>query len=135
MSGVRTGRCLCGRLRYEARGAGSAATLCHCESCRRAAGSPAVAWITFRADAFSWTRGAPRLFRSSPAVSRGFCEHCGTPVTYAHDDEPDWIDVTVGSLDAPADVAPADHTWTEDRLAWMTDLERLPALPRSRRAG
>ena len=128
-----TGGCLCGALRYEARPAGSPATLCHCESCRRATGTPVVAWLTCHAADLVWTGGAPATWRSSPPVTRGFCGRCGTPLTYAHDEDPEWVDVTVGSLDQPDVVAPADHIWTEDRLSWMTGLDALPAHARSRR--
>ena len=62
-----------------------------------------------------------------------FREHCGTPVSDAHDDDAGWIDVTVGSRGAAAEVALADQRWAEDRLPWMTALEGLPVHPRSRR--
>jgi hypothetical protein len=106
--------------------------LCHCESCRRAAGAPVVAWITWAAEAFAWTRGQPAQHRSSPAVTRTFCGRCGTPLTYQHDQHAGWIDVTVCSLDLPAAHAPTDHVWTEDRLSWMTGLDALPSHARTR---
>ena len=123
---ISTGGCACGALRYEAKGEPSAATLCHCDSCRRAAGAPAVAWVTWPAGDFAWTRGKPAGYRSSPPVSREFCDRCGTPLTYRHDQHGDWVDVTVGSLDAPNATPAVDHTWTADRLEWMADLGHLP---------
>jgi hypothetical protein len=41
------GGCLCGNVRYEATGPASNLCFCHCTSCRRSAGSPAVPWGTF----------------------------------------------------------------------------------------
>lgn len=121
-----TGGCSCGAVRYEAKGEPSAATLCHCESCRRATGAPVVAWVSWPAANFTWTVGEPAAHRSSPLVTREFCGGCGTPLTYRHDHHGDWIDVTVGSLDTPNDTPPVDHIWTADRLDWMTGLGRLP---------
>jgi hypothetical protein len=132
MTAISTGGCLCGAVRYEVRGAGSPAALCHCRSCRMAAGAPVVAWTTWPTASLAWTAGQPTRHRSSPAVTRSFCGRCGTPLTYRHDDHAEWIDVTVCSLDDPATHAPTDHIWTEDRLPWMTGLDALPSHARTR---
>jgi hypothetical protein len=132
MSRIVTGGCLCGAVRYEAHGPGSPPALCHCESCRRAAGAPVVAWITWPAEAFACTEGQPSRHRSSAAVTRTFCGRCGTPLTYRDDRHPEWVDVTVCSLDEPGAYAPTDHVWTEDRLGWMTGLDALPDHARTR---
>jgi catechol 2,3-dioxygenase-like lactoylglutathione lyase family enzyme len=129
------GGCLCGALRYRATGPASQATLCHCASCRRASAAPAVAWVSFPAGSFAFTRGEPRRFRSSPPVERCFCAACGTPLTYRHDAFHDVVDVTTASLDAPERFPPADHTWASERLAWWRPEPRWPELPRSRLEG
>jgi hypothetical protein len=132
MSATVTGGCLCGAVRYEARGPGSPPALCHCRSCRHAAGAPVVAWTTWPAAEFAWIAGEPALHQSSAAVTRSFCGRCGTMLTYRHDDHAEWIDVTVCSLDDAAAHAPTDQIWTEDRLPWMTNLDALPAHARTR---
>jgi hypothetical protein len=129
------GGCLCGAVRYAAQGRTSHPTLCHCRSCRRAAGSPAVAWFTVARTGLSFERGAPVRFHSSPHVTRGFCGVCGTPLTYEHEAHPDEVDVTTASLDEPDRVPPADHTWTSERIAWTPLGDALPRLPRSRAEG
>jgi hypothetical protein len=126
------GGCLCGAVRYRATGTPSNATLCHCETCRRAAGAPLVAWVTFAARGFRFTRGDPVRYRSSPLVVRAFCGRCGTPLTYARDDEPESLDVTTISLERAAELAPRDHIWTRDALPWMLDLASLPRFPEKR---
>jgi catechol 2,3-dioxygenase-like lactoylglutathione lyase family enzyme len=129
------GGCLCGAVRYRATGPARFATLCHCTSCRRAAGAPAVAWVSFAAEAFAFTRGAPVRFRSSPPVVRAFCGGCGTPLTYEHAAFAGLVDVTTASLDEPERCAPRDHTWTSERLPWWRPEPRWPELRRSRDAG
>jgi hypothetical protein len=126
------GGCLCGAVRYRASGAESNPTLCHCNSCRRAAGAPVVAWVTFPPAAFSFTQGEPARHRSSPPVERTFCPTCGTSLTYQHADFPNEVDVTIASLDDPSAFPPADHTWTDERIAWLELGDGLPRHPRSR---
>ena len=95
------GGCLCGRVRYSATGEPESSLICHCVSCRRAAGAQSVAWVTFSAGGFSWVSGDPVEHRSSAEVSRTFCGNCGTSLTYQHDADPDFIDVSTASLDDP----------------------------------
>jgi 8-oxo-dGTP pyrophosphatase MutT (NUDIX family) len=113
------GGCLCGAVRYRASGEASSPTLCHCATCRRAAGSPMVAWITVPARSFAFTRGKPVEFHSSDAVTRSFCGACGTPLTYQNAKAPGEIDVTVASADDPGLYAPRDHIWTGQGIGWM----------------
>jgi hypothetical protein len=131
MTAATHGGCLCGAVRYRAGGEASHPTLCHCASCRRAAGAPVVAWVTFPRADFAFTQGTPTRYRSSPPVLRSFCATCGTPLTYQHDAHPGEIDITVASLDDPSAFPPADHTWTSEQLPW---LELGDALPRHRRS-
>lgn len=125
------GGCLCGAVRFRALGGASNPTLCHCRTCRRAAGAPLVAWVTFASAGFAFTGAEPVRYRSSPHVVRTFCSRCGTPLTYARDDEPETIDVTTVSLDRADELAPRDHTWVSDALAWI---DEIGALPRHREA-
>jgi hypothetical protein len=126
------GGCRCGAVRYRADGPATHPTLCHCASCRRAAGAPVVAWVTFPAATFAFDRGEPVRFRSSPAVERTFCGRCGTALTYRHRDFAAEVDVTTASLDDPAAFPPADHTWVSERLPWLDPRDTLPRFARSR---
>jgi len=127
-----SGRCLCGSIRYRCGPLLHTATLCHCESCRRASGSPAVGWLTVSSASFRFTAAKPREFESSPGVRRTFCERCGTPLTYSSAGHPAEIDVTIGSLDDPHRVAPVDHTWMTDAIAWDRPADGLPQHPAER---
>src|SRR5438552_3603479 len=77
-----TGGCLCVAVRYRATGTAGYLCYCHCESCRRAAGSPTVPWATFERAHLQLLRGALTDYRSPPRRLRGFCAACGTPLTY-----------------------------------------------------
>jgi len=130
---ILTGGCLCGDIRYRARRPISEGALCHCASCRRASGAPAVAWFTVRTEDLEFDRGAPVEYRSSEHVIRQFCGRCGTPLTYLHEQHPEYVDITTATLDDPESMPPGDHIWTSHRLRWMETLDQLPDYPRTRK--
>jgi len=126
------GGCLCGAIRYRLSGKPTNTMICHCQSCRRAAGSPVVAWLTFATSDFQFSKGQPVGFSSSPPVRRTFCGSCGTPLTYAHRDFPASIDVTTCSLDTPQSFPPTHHSWLSDDVEWLRFGDGLPAFQQSR---
>ena len=63
-------------------------------------------------------------------MSRSFCGTCGTALAFFTTNEPQWIDVTVASVDQAAAMRPHDHIWTADRLRWLVLDDDLPHLPR-----
>jgi len=128
------GGCFCGKVRYEARGQTENSMVCHCASCRRVAGAPVVAWLTFPVDRFRFTKGEPVEFRSSAPVTRTFCGDCGTPLTYRNDRHPGTIDVTTATLDRPETYPPTHHSWLSDDVAWVHFGDGLPAFQQSRPA-
>jgi hypothetical protein len=118
MPGV-AGGCFCGAVRYEAAGECSNSMVCHCRSCRRLAGSPVVAWVTFPLSGFRFTGGSPVEFRSSPPVVRSFCGACGTPLTYRHSGYAEAIDISTCSLDEPERFPPTHHSWLSHDVRWV----------------
>jgi hypothetical protein len=120
------GGCLCGRVRFEAREPVTNLCFCHCESCRRAIGAAPVAWGTVEHSGFAVTRGELAEYNSSPSVSRGFCRHCGTSLTYKSSERPGEVDITLASLDEAAALVPVRHIWVQDELAWPTGADGLP---------
>jgi hypothetical protein len=125
---VLTGGCQCGAVRYALHAAPEGAHLCHCRMCQKAVGGPFAALAPVREADLTWTRGRPAIFRSSPVAERGFCAACGTPLTFRYLRK-GWIDVTIGSLDRPAEAPPELHYGVESRLAWLDGLAALPARP------
>ena len=130
---MRKGGCLCGDVRYEAGGEPFHLTSCHCTICRRASGAPSVAWFTVQRSHFRIVRGEPNRFRSSSSATRGFCGRCGSQLTFASDDAPDEIDVTICTLDEPQALPPQDHTFVRSKLSWVALADGLPQHARTRR--
>ncbi len=127
-----TGRCLCGAVRYRCGPPLIPATLCHCESCRRAAGAHVVGWLTVRSDSLAYAAGIPTEYCSSPGVFRSFCRHCGTPLAYRREGRKGEVDITLATLDRPEAIVPIDHIWMEDALSWDRPGDGLPQYPKTR---
>ena len=134
MTEMLAGRCLCGAIRYQCGSRLYPPTLCHCESCRRAAGAHAVGWLTVRSADLQYTTAAPHEFESSPGVHRAFCDRCGTPLTYRNARRPGEIDVTICSLEQPERAAPTDHIWMQDAPSWDRPGDGLPQYSAGRTA-
>ncbi len=127
-----TGGCLCGAVRYRIAGAPRSVVYCHCRMCQRAAGAPVVPWATVGTAGFAVTTGELAEFASSAPARRGFCRTCGTPITFREIAEPDWIDITIASLDDPAALPPQFHIWTESQVPWLRIDDDLPRYRRRR---
>ena len=121
------GGCSCGNVRYKAVGVPDKVCYCHCNSCRRATGAPVAAVVMFEASRFCFTSGKPRYFSSSPGVLRGFCQDCGTPLSWAGS----WygqslVFVYIGTVDDPESVQPDRHAFCGNQLNWFDTADELP---------
>lgn len=125
-----SGGCQCGAVRFQIQGELGRASICHCRMCQKAFGSfygPLVS-----APGLVWTRGAPKYFRSSNRVRRGFCADCGTPLTYEPDDGP--AEVAIGAFDDPSSLRPVIQHDVAARLPWLHELTDLPIRTQSEAA-
>jgi len=125
MSTIRlTGGCQCGAVRYALHEQPSGPHICHCRMCQKAFGSLFAPLTGVGRDKFELTRGALAVFRSSDKAERGFCRDCGTPLTF-HYVGRERIAVSIGSLDEPANIAPAHQFGIEARMPWFATLASL----------
>ena len=122
------GGCQCGAVRYKAEGEPLSAIYCHCTSCRKHAGAPAVALAGYRRDQISYTKGQPKVFASSPGVGRAFCGDCGTPMTWEGDggEIGPMVELLIGTMDDPDAFAPECHIHDQERLSWFETHDSLP---------
>lgn len=123
------GACHCGRLRYQTSGRPFAADYCHCKQCTRGAGAFAVCWMDFKAEQVQWEAAEPKEFTSSEKIRRGFCEHCGSSLSYRHLDHPGYYSLSIATLDDPEAVQPSYHIHTDSQVSWLRiddDCKRYP---------
>lgn len=121
---LRTGRCLCGAVRFEARATPRFVSNCHCESCRRASSAPSVAWAGFKTEDVTLSGGTLRGFASSPGVTRYFCSACGSPIAYRGDRWAGETHLPVCAFDAPGELAPQSDHFESEKLPWAALLGR-----------
>ena len=115
---LRTGRCLCGAIRFTVRGAPRFVSNCHCETCRRASSAPSVTWAGFTDAQVEITGETLRSHASSPGVSRMFCGACGSPIAFRGAPWPGETHVPVCAFDTPEALPPTDDHFLEEKLPW-----------------
>lgn len=124
---VLTGRCLCGAISFTTRGAPKFISNCHCQSCRRAASAPSLAWAGFL-DAQVDIRGdALRQYASSPGVIRSFCGNCGSPIAFKGERWAGETHLAVCAFDTAGAMAPTSDHLTEEKLPWAALLAQPTA--------
>lgn len=123
------GGCQCGAVRYVVTGEPVFAAICHCSMCRRANAAPSVAWGMYPESQVRFLKAQPKTFASSPEAERGFCEVCGTQISFTASFLPGLVDITLGSLDNPEAVTPTLHSWHSKHLSWAEYADALPRHP------
>ena len=105
-----TGGCLCGAVRITVAGDPYRVGLCHCLDCRKHHGAVFAVLAIFPSDAATIT-GTTSSFKD-----RHFCPACGSSVFARSGDE---IEIPLGTLDAPNQLAPTYENWTIRREHWL----------------
>lgn len=101
---IRSGGCLCGAVRFDARNVPDTFGICHCPSCRRWTGS-ALFEVSIKSDDITWT-GAEHIAtrQTSDWAERAWCRECGTVLYFRQTKEDKWhggTDVPLGLFDDP----------------------------------
>lgn len=98
------GGCYCGAVRYAVTAKPIFKALCYCRACQHVAGGGPQFFLLVPEVGFSVTVGVPKAFARADlarAVTRSFCETCGTHL-FTRRPGLDGVIVKVGTLDAPA---------------------------------
>ncbi len=129
-----TGGCMCGAIRYEVSEPPRESGTCHCHTCQQFSGSAYFAFARFSASAFRFTKGEPKLYRSTAIAERGFCSDCGSSLTFRYlealgenvESGPDQYWIGIGTLDHPESVTLDLHYGVEGQLPWVHFDDDLP---------
>jgi hypothetical protein len=125
MAAAKTGKCLCGAVRYTVESVETEHHACHCGICRRWAGAPvfaaAAAGVRFE--------GAESLgrFSSSEWAERGFCRRCGSHLFYYLKPADQYL-MSVGSFDDPAGFTLAREIYIDHKPSGYAFAGELPKL-------
>ncbi|WP_171208117.1 MULTISPECIES: GFA family protein [unclassified Ruegeria] len=122
-AGPATGGCQCGAVRYSIGRLGKA-SICHCRMCQKAFGSFFAPLV--EAYDVSWTRGERSIFHSSTTNWRGFCDKCGTPLTYEFNGG---LEIAIGTFDDPDRASPVVQVNAKYKRHCFDSLADLPEKP------
>lgn len=118
------GGCLCGAVRYTITPPVLEGYYCHCRMCQLAFGNTRAAFINVPKTEVQW-QTTPKYYQSSKFARRGFCDCCGTPLSFEYLDS-ERMDLSIGSLDEPQRIKPVLHFAIESRLANWHGEDGLP---------
>lgn len=120
-----TGRCLCGAVAFEVRGALTPPTACHCSQCRRQTGhfmvssNAAQDHVTIaKEEGLAW-------YRASDTARRGFCKACGSTLFWIADGS-DRISIALGTIDTPTGLKIAKHIYAADKSDYYEITDDVP---------
>lgn len=119
------GGCHCGHIRYKANLDKLEAVYCHCKMCQKSFGNIFATFFYVPENEFSWEKNEPTYFDSSKFAKRGFCQKCGTPISFEYAGS-SGINLSVGSLDEPNKVKPVKHYGVESRQSNWHKTDDLP---------
>lgn len=144
----KSGGCLCGAVRFDARNVPATFGICHCQMCRRWTGS-ALVEVSVNTDDLTWHGVAHIATRAtSDWAERAWCRDCGTGLYFRQTEPGKWFgstDLPLGLFDDPdgfvltheiyIDAKPDSFAYVSaghkqltraDVLALNPDLERAP---------
>ena len=92
------------------------------------------AFAGFPVSAFRFTKGEPKIYKSSPIAERGFCRDCGSSLIVRYLEQmgggaksgPGQYWVGIGTLDHPEAVTLDYHYCVEGQLPWVHFDDDLP---------
>lgn len=124
----RTGRCLCGAVRYTLEGELPLLFNCHCRYCRRAHGAAFVtlAWVPNAALRVTSGGEEIREFHTPNVGIRAFCGRCGTRLWNQAESTREFLSLAIASLDEPPERGPVMHINVESKARWYEILDGLP---------
>jgi len=117
-----SGGCQCGAVRFRVEGPLDEVSVCYCRMCQKSTGGAFGLFVKVPYDKITWTRGERKRFASSNTGKRGFCENCGTPLTWEFEH---WMDVTVASFDEAAKIEPVVQMAMYGQYSWLWRLDAV----------
>jgi len=114
------GGCQCGKVGYEADGAISDLSHCHCSMCRKLHGAAFATFAGVTRDGFRWSAGEDTLgtYASSEKTDRMFCQVCGSQLAVFFTPEPNLVYLTMGTVEGNPDCPPDYHQFAASKASW-----------------
>ena len=122
----RTGRCLCGGIRYAVRGDLQDVINCHCVRCRQFTGHHMAATSAALKDIhIEDVDSLLCWFWPVPDAGYAFCSRCGSSLFWQAAADPARRSICAGTLDSPTGLRTVQAWW----ISQASDYHRRPDLP------
>lgn len=127
-----TGRCECGRVRYEIDGDITDFSHCHCAQCRRLHGAAYATFAGVSRDKFRYVSGGTdtKTYASSEKNERVFCAECGSNILVESRPDPEFLYICMGTVDGNPPRPPGYHQFAGSKAAWHEISDNLPKFDR-----
>lgn len=124
-----TGRCACGEVGYEIRGALHNTVSCHCSNCRKIFNAQASAVGGIKHDQLTWLKGEDQLtsFVSKQGWGVQFCKLCGSTVCTTYEGKV--IQITLGCLEGDPVLEIERHIHVDSKARWEVMPENVTQFP------
>lgn len=119
---MHSGSCLCGAVSFRLLSDPKTATNCHCRMCQKQHGAAFATYASVPRPDLQYLSGQELLtsFNSSGSVVRKFCGICGSNIEWSGSKQfPDWVSITVASLEASFEPANIKDVHLESRVCWL----------------
>lgn len=129
------GGCLCGKVRYRAKGDPAFVGVCHCTDCQKFTGSAfaVVVGVTKPAVTIEGkTTTFTKVGDTGKSIRRMFCPECGSSIADEADALPDIVMLSSGTLDDASWVKPAMQIYCDSAQPWVHlegDMQRFAKMP------
>ena len=122
------GHCECGRVAFEVDGEIVDFSHCHCSQCRRLHGAAYATFAGVNRDEFRYVNGADIIstYTSSPRNERVFCSVCGSTILCDPQDEPEYLYLSMSTLDGDPARPPAYHAYVGSKAPWHEVTDDAP---------
>ncbi|MES2127051.1 MAG: GFA family protein [Pseudomonadota bacterium] len=130
----KTGRCLCGAVRFTLATEALATRICWCRDCQHLSANGTVNMIV-AADGLTIEGQLAEHIKTADSgneVTRQFCPRCGTHLFAKSSARPQFRVLRAGNLDDPSSIQPTMNIWSSSAPAWAcldTSLERVDHQP------
>lgn len=129
---VRSGGCLCGKIRFTVTGPVDDPHVCGCRDCAKRSGAPFQWWVGFPMDGLEWTgEDEPTWFDTYPGeTARGFCGKCGTHLAardYGDDTVIGFLATALDDYGTDPALVPTNLNRVAEAAPWLAQCDTRPA--------
>ncbi len=122
------GKCLCGSVRFVAKGTIKRVSACYCGQCRRQNGGGPFYGVELKGELNVESESTLTWFASSERATRGFCQQCGSSLFWRAVDDPSFFDVSLGALDDSERLTLQAHIFVDSCPSYLSIPDTAPHL-------